>query len=54
MPKKSNLLLFNLSRNKKLKETINFPIEDQKLAQKKYAKYLCVYIGCHLSWKKHI
>ena len=27
--KKSNLLLFNLSRNKKLKETINISIEDQ-------------------------
>ena len=38
--KKSNPLLFNLSRNKKHKKSINISIEDQKLAQKEYAKYL--------------
>ena len=52
--KKSNLLLFNLSINKKLKETINVSIKDQKLAQKEYAKYLGVYIDCYLSWQEHI
>ena len=52
--KKSNLLLFNLSRNKKLKETIKISIENQKYAQKEYAKYISVYIDCHLSWEKHI
>ena len=50
--KKSNVLLFNLSQNKKQKETIN--IEDHKLALKEYAKYLDVYTDYHLSWKKHI
>lgn len=51
--KKSNLLLFFYysSRNKKPKETINISTEDQKLAQKEYAKYLGVYIDCHLSWE---
>ena len=51
--KESNLLLINLSKNKKLKETINIFIEHQKLSQKEYAKYLGVYIDCHLSWDKH-
>ena len=51
--KELNLLLINLSKNKKLKETINIFIEDQKLSRKEYAKYLGVYIDCHLSWDKH-
>ena len=38
----------------KLKETINISINDRKLTQKEYAKYLGVSIDCHLSWEKHI
>ena len=52
--KKSNLLLFHSGQNKKLKETVNISINDQKLTQKEYAKYLGVSIDCHLSWEKHI
>ena len=40
--------------SKKHKETIHISIEDQKLVQNEYAKYLRVYIDCHLSWGKHI
>ena len=40
--------------SKKHKETIHISIEDQKLVQNEYSKYLRVYIDCHLSWGKHI
>ena len=47
--KKPNPLQFHLGKNKKLQETINISIEDQKLARKEYAKYLGAYTDYHLS-----
>ena len=51
--KKSNLLLFNLGRNRK-KENLNIHLDTEELEQKQFAKYLGIYINENLSWHKHM
>ena len=54
MFKKSNLLLFNIGKKPQNKKNINTTINDEKLEQKDYAKYLGIFIDQNLSWMKQI
>ena len=51
--KKSNLLLFNLDRNR-TKEKLNIYLDTEVFEQKEFANYLGIYIDENLSWHKHI
>ena len=52
--KKTNLLVFNSRKNSKEKPPAKLFINDEKLEQKDFAKYLGVYFDKQLSWSKHI
>ena len=52
--KKSNLLLFSISKNSPKQENINITISNEKLEQKDYGKYLVIFIDKNLPWRKQI
>ena len=52
--KKSNLLLLNIGKKPQNQKSINKTINNEKLEQKGYAKYLGIFIDKTLSWEKQI